>query len=212
MARPKTKAKNLPPAKASLQLRIEPVTPDLFPALEDLFGERGACNGCWCMYWRIGASYRRRPGEANRNDFRRVVNAGPPPGLLAFAGDLPVGWCQITPRDSLPWLDRTWRLRRVDDVPVWAISCFYVRIGYRRRGIASALIRAAVEAARNAKAPAVEAYPLDGGLSPSATSTGYASTFAREGFREIARHSPERPIMRYELAEKRPHRSPEARS
>jgi GNAT superfamily N-acetyltransferase len=186
-------------AKPPLDLRIEPLTPDFWPALEDLFGERGACNGCWCMYWRIGAAYRKRPREMNRKDFRQVVKAGPPPGLLAFDGDLPVGWCQITPRDSLPWLERTWRLRPVDGLPVWSISCFYVRIGYRRHGINVALIRAAIEAAKKVGAPAVEAYPLDGELSPSATSTGYASTFARLGFKEVARHSPERPIMRYEF-------------
>lgn len=151
------------------------------------------------MYWRIGAAYRKRSGETNRKAFRQAVKAGPPPGLLAFDGDLPVGWCQITPRDALPWLDRTWRLRRIDDLPVWSITCFYIRIGYRRRGVTSALIRAAVDLARDAQAPAVEAYPLDGDLSPSSTSTGYASTFARAGFKEIARHSPEKPIMRLDL-------------
>jgi hypothetical protein len=84
-------------------------------------------------------------------------------------------------------------------MPVWSISCFYVRIGYRRRGVTRALIDAALEAARKAKAPAAEAYPLDGDLSPSATSTGYATTFVRAGFKEVARHSPEKPIMRYDL-------------
>jgi GNAT superfamily N-acetyltransferase len=87
----------------------------------------------------------------------------------------------------------------VDDAAVWSISCFYIRIGYRRRGVMTALIEAAVAAARKAKAPAVEAYPLDGDLSPSSTSTGYAATFARLGFKEVARRSPERPIMRYEF-------------
>jgi len=186
-------------AKPALSLHVKPLTPDLWTALEDLFGERGACSGCWCMYWRIGAAYRKRSPELNRQDFRRVVSEGPPPGLLALDGDLAVGWCQITPRDSLPWLDHAWRLRRVDDMPVWSISCFYIRIGYRRRGVTAALIRAALDAARKAKAPSVEAYPLDGTLSPSATSTGYASTFARLGFREVARHSPERPIMRFDF-------------
>jgi GNAT superfamily N-acetyltransferase len=193
--------KRVRPAKLGLELRIEPLTPDRWPALEDLFGERGACNGCWCMYWRIGSAYRHRPRDLNRKDFERTVCNGPPPGLLAFHGDLTVGWCQITPRDALSWLDRTWRLRRVDDMPVWSISCFYVRIGYRRRGVTRALIDAALEAARKAKAPAVEAYPLDSDLSPSATSTGYATTFARAGFKEVVRHSSERPIMRYELSE-----------
>lgn len=182
-----------------MKLSIRPVTADLWPALEDLFGKSGACNGCWCMYWRIGAAYRKRPRDLNRRDFRQVVKAGPPPGLLALEGNLAVGWCQLTPRDALPWLDHTWRLRRVDDIPVWAITCFYIRIGYRGRGVTEALIRAAIETARKARAPAVEAYPLNGEVSPSATGTGYATTFARLGFKEVARHSPERPIMRYEL-------------
>ena len=127
------------------------------------------------------------------------MKRGPPPGLLAFDGNLAVGWCQLTPRDALPWLDRTWRLKRVDDGPVWSLSCFYVRKGYRRRGVASALIAAAVRAAQRAKAPALEAYPLDAELTPSSTSTGYASTFARAGFKTVARRVPPRPIMRHDL-------------
>jgi len=82
----------------------------------------------------------------------------------------------------LPWLDRAWRLRRIDDVPVWSISCFYVRKGYRKQGVTSALIEAAVKTAKSAGAPALEAYPLDADLSPSASGTGYASTFARRWF------------------------------
>jgi GNAT superfamily N-acetyltransferase len=119
--------------------------------------------------------------------------------LLAFNGELAVGWCQLTPRNAVPWLDRTWRLKRVDDVPVWSLSCFYVRKGYRCRGITSALIAAALKAAKRAKAPALEAYPFDADVSPSASGSGYASTFARAGFKTVARRSPARPIMRHNL-------------
>ena len=184
---------------ADMKLTIRPLTPDLWPALEDLFGKDGACNGCWCMYGRIGSAYRKRPREENNAAFREVVERGPPPGLLAFDGDMAVGWCQLTPRDAVPWLDRTWRLRRVDDVPVWSLSCFYVRKGYRRKGVTSALIAGALKAAKRAKAAALEAYPLDADLSPSASGTGFASTFERAGFETVARRVPPRPIMRHEL-------------
>jgi hypothetical protein len=107
-----------------MKITIHPLTPDLWPALEDLFGEQGPVSRCWCMYWRIGSEYRKRPREGNKAAFREVVKSGPPPGLLAFDGYLAVGWCQLTPRDYLPWLDRTWRLKRVDDLPVWSLSCF----------------------------------------------------------------------------------------
>jgi len=185
--------------KGGMKLTILPLTPDLWPALEDLFGKRGACNGCWCMYWRIGSAYHKRPRERNRADFREVVRGGPPPGLVAFHRDIPVGWCQLTPRSALPWLDRTWRLERVDDLPVWSLSCFYVRIGHRRQGVTAQLIAAALQAARCAGAPALEAYPLDAKLTPSSSSTGYATTFARAGFRIVARRVPPRPIMRRDL-------------
>jgi GNAT superfamily N-acetyltransferase len=100
-------------------------------------------------------------------------------------------------------LEIPWRLRSVDDVPVWSLTCFYVRKGHRRTGIMSSLIDAAVEFARTTGAPAVAAYPLDGAVSPSVTSTGYASVFAAAGFVEIARRSPERPIMRLILSPRR---------
>jgi GNAT superfamily N-acetyltransferase len=182
---------------------MRPLTPELWPALEDLFGKLGACNGCWCMYWRIGAAYRKNAPAANKKAFREIVNSGPPPGLLAFDGDVAVGWCQLTPREALPWLDRAWRLKRVDDLPVWSLSCFYVRKGYRRKGVTAALLEAALRAARRAKAPALEAYPLDADESPSASGTGYVSTFERAGFKTVARHTRPRPIMRRELLKSR---------
>lgn len=179
-----------------------PLTPDLWPALEDLFGEHGACNGCWCMYWRIGSAYHKRARVLNQDAFRALVEQGPPPGLLAFDGERAVGWCQLTPRDDLHWLDRARHLERVDGTAVWSLSCFYVRRGYRRRGIMSILIAAAVEAARRANAPAVEAYPVDTTLRKASAGafTGTESAFARAGFKVVARRVPARPIMRYDLA------------
>jgi GNAT superfamily N-acetyltransferase len=183
-----------------MKLTIRPVTPDLWPALEDLFGKNGASNGCWCMYWRVGSRYRQRPREENRAALRQIVKRGPPPGLLAFDGEKAVGWCQLTPRNDLPWLDRGRALARVDEVAVWSISCFYVRRGYRRQGVTSALIAGALAAARRARAPGVEAYPWDGVKATAAGAyTGFASTFARLGFKEVARRKGDRPILRHDL-------------
>jgi len=183
-----------------MKLAIRPVTPELWPALEDLFGKSGASNGCWCMYWRIGSLYRQRPRDENKRALKQIVKRGPPPGLLAFDGERAVGWCQLTSRDDLPWLDRWQAFARVDDVPVWSISCFYVRRSYRKQGVTTALIKAALEVAKRAGAPAVEAYPCDAKAPTSSDYTGFASTFARAGFEEVARRKPGRPIMRHSLA------------
>jgi len=187
--------------EADMKLKIRPLTRDLWPALEDLFGKGGASNGCWCMYWRIGPEYHKRPREKNKAALRRLVKRGPPPGLLAFDGDRAVGWCQLTPRDALPWLDRARLLQRVDEVPVWSLSCFYVRRDYRKQGVMAALIAAAVKVAKRATAPALEAYPVDTDA-PKSTSnlyTGTASAFARAGFKTVACREPSRPIMRHDL-------------
>ena len=183
-----------------IKLTILPLTPDLWPALEDLFGKWGASNGCWCMYWRIGGAYRGKRSE-NKEALREIVKRGSPPGLLAFDGDLAVGWCQVTPRDALPWLDRMWWFRPVDDMRVWAISCFFVRRGYRRQGVMSQLIVAALKTAKRARASALEAYPIDTSApkSTSNTFTGTAAAFTRAGFREVARRASARPITRHDL-------------
>jgi GNAT superfamily N-acetyltransferase len=180
-----------------MELVVRELSEDLWPALEDLFTTSGPVGRCWCMYWRIGSTYRDRSPGANKEAFHKVVSDGPPPGLLAFEGETAVGWCQLTPRDSLPTLELNRRLKRVDDAAVWSISCFYIRKGYRKLGVTTALITAALETARRAGAVAVEAYPLDAVLTPSTSHTGYASTFARAGFATVARHVPARPIMRY---------------
>jgi len=176
------------------------LTPDRWPALVDLFGDGGPCSRCWCMYWRIGAEYRKRSAVENQSAFHKIVEQGPPPGLIAFQGDLAVGWCQLTRHEDLPWLKNNSRFRAPDGSQVWSISCFYIRKGYRRQGVTAALIEAAIKRAKTAGAQRLEAYPLDAERTPSASGTGYASTFARLGFVEIARPTPPRPIMRYELA------------
>jgi GNAT superfamily N-acetyltransferase len=187
------------PYYRDMNLEVRALSADLWPALVDLFGARGACHGCWCMYWRIGAAYRRQPAARNKAAFARIVRDGPPPGLLAFDGAVAVGWCQLTPRSALSWLERSPRFGPVDATPVWSLSCLYVRIGYRRRGVTAALIAAAIAAARRARAPALEAYPLDAARSPSASGTGYVSTFARAGFKTVAQPYPARPVMRHDL-------------
>jgi GNAT superfamily N-acetyltransferase len=182
-----------------MDMRILPLTSDLFGSLEDLFADGAACKRCWCMYWRLGSAYRKNSRDANRDLFRDIVQAGPPPGLIALDGETPVGWCQLTPRNELAFLDRSRPnpLSRLDDLPVWCISCFYVRKGRRKSGVTAALIREAIGVAQFQGAVALEAYPLDREHSTSSTFTGFATTFAKLGFQTVARRDPARPIMRY---------------
>ena len=183
-------------------LHILPVTPERWADFERLFGPNGACAGCWCMWWReTRAEYSRLSGEGNRQSMLEIVQSGRVPGLLAYLDGVPAGWVSVAPREEFPSLDRSRVAKRVDDTPVWAIVCFFIKVGYRRKGLTSALIQAALDYAREQGARVVEAYPVENetGVNGSGEFTGIASTFRKAGFIEVARRTPKRPIMRFAL-------------
>jgi GNAT superfamily N-acetyltransferase len=154
------------------------------------------------MYWILGADYRKRPRSKNKEQLRSIVTSGPAPGLLAFDDTgTALGWCRLNPREELYWLNRKRDLAPVDDLPVWSLSCFYVRSGSRGAGVMTALIDGAVERARAVGAPALEAYPIDTQIEGATRNSfsGTAGAFTRAGFTVVARRAPDRPIMRHYL-------------
>jgi GNAT superfamily N-acetyltransferase len=183
-----------------IDLTFAPLTPERWADLETLFGPRGACGGCWCMVWRLGRSeWERGKGEGNRHAFKGVVDAGERPGVIAYAGGVPAGWCAVAPRDTYPALSRSLILKPVDDSPVWSISCLFVARSYRRQGLTTHLLVAAFTFAVSRGATIVEGYPVEprGPDMPAAFAwTGIASAFRDAGFVEVARRSESRPIMR----------------
>jgi len=181
-------------------LQFRALTPELWPDLEKLFGERGACGGCWCMWWRLTRSeWERNKGAGNKTALRKLVDAKTPLGVLAFLEGQPVGWCAVGPRETLPSLARSRVLAPVDEQPVWSVTCFFVARPYRKRGVAVRLLKAAVEYARSQGARIVEGYPTET-RQPSVPDVfafmGPVPLFEKAGFREVARRSKNRPFMR----------------
>jgi GNAT superfamily N-acetyltransferase len=185
------------------QPQFHPVTSDRWKDFEKLFGPNGACAGCWCMWWRLSRTeFSQRHYAGNKRAIKKIIMAGQEPGILAYAKGKPIGWCAIGPRKAYPSLERSNVLQRVDDSPVWSVTCFYVARGYRRQGLAGQLLKAAIQFARQRGAKIVEGYPIDsGGEKKNTVSvfTGLATTFIEAGFVEVERRAPTRPIMRYIL-------------
>lgn len=185
-------------------IACHPLTPERWPDLERLFGpERGAIAGCWCMWFKLTRKEWEGLGRAGRKGaFRAEVASGPPPGILAYAGEAPVGWCAVAPRGTYPAIERSRVTRPVDERPAFAITCFYLAPRWRRRGLMRPLIEAALAFAKEQGAALVEAYPLDPpeGERPTGAFKGIAGPFRDLGFVEVARRSPGRPILRRELA------------
>jgi GNAT superfamily N-acetyltransferase len=181
-------------------LEFHPATAERWPDLEGLFGEHGASDGCWCMWWRLTRSqFARQRGQKNKQALKAIVDSGQVPGLLAYAAGQPIAWCSVGPRETYSALERSRTLGRVDDKPVWSVVCFFVAKPFRRRGLMVPLLKAAVAYAKEHGAKIVEGYPVEPmeTLSGDSGYTGVVSAFRKAGFVEVLRRSEARPIMRY---------------
>ena len=167
----------------------------------ELFGDKGACGGCWCMTMRLKTSeYEKNKGEGNKKVMHEMVKHGKPLGILAFEGTQAIGWCSISPREQYKRLNNSRILRAVDDQPVWSIVCFFIRRGFRGQRLSLELIKAAINYAHQHGAQIIEAYPQipkKVKIPEVFAYTGLASTFRKAGFKEVLRRSETRPIMRY---------------
>ncbi|MEZ0396610.1 MAG: GNAT family N-acetyltransferase [Anaerolineales bacterium] len=184
-----------------IEAAFYPLTSDRWDDFERLFGPRGACAGCWCMYWKqTRRDFEAMKGEPNRLAQKAFVESGCVPGLLAYVDGLPAGWVAVEPRSAYPTLARSRVLAPLDDAPVWSLPCFFVGRKFRRRGLTVALLKAAVEYVKSQGGKVVEGYPVEtqGREAPPVfIYTGTASAFRQAGFVEAARRSPTRPIMRF---------------
>ena len=176
------------------------VTKQNWKDFEELFGERGACGGCWCMYWRLKRKdYEAQKGTGNKREMKKLINSGVIPGILAFKNTEPVGWCSVAPRDDFLVLENSRILKRIDDKPAWSIVCLFIKKNYRNLGLSVQLLKAAKKYVREQGGRILEGYPVEPKKDkmPDAFAwTGLASAYLKAGFKEQLRRSETRPIMR----------------
>jgi GNAT superfamily N-acetyltransferase len=182
--------------------KIFPLTTARWADFEQLFGPRGACAGCWCMYWKLPRKvFTANQGDKNQLAQQDIVKSGQTPGLLAYVDGIPAGWVAVEPRDNYPVLNNSRILKPLDDAPVWSVPCFFVAKKYRNQGLSLDLLIAAIAQVTKMEGKVLEGYPVEprqpGKVPPVFVYTGLASTFRQAGFIEEARRSETRPIMRF---------------
>ncbi|MEV1130780.1 GNAT family N-acetyltransferase [Agromyces sp. NPDC049794] len=192
-------------------LRIVPAGDVPFDDVAAVFGTRGDPAHCWCQWYKIPGSNWRSVGDEGLRDrlAAQLARSDSGPGLVAYDGDTPVGWCAVEPRPHLERL-RSSRLITggtahpdLEDPAVWAVTCFVVPRAYRKRGVGRALASAAVTYAHEHGAHVVEAYAVDGELREKASAAdlfhGTVTMFEAAGFAEVARPRPDRAVMEVRL-------------
>jgi GNAT superfamily N-acetyltransferase len=188
---------------AKLELNVYPLTPRRWDDFVTLFGDNGACGGCWCMNWRLPAKeFNRNKGEGNKRLMKSLVDRKIITGLIAYDKREPIGWISVAPREDYPRIENAPTLKRIDDKPVWSVTCFFIRRDYRTRGVSVKLLEAAIEYVKKKGGTIVEGYPYDvksdGSHAPGAfVWTGITPAFKKAGFRIAKRRGLSRPIMRY---------------
>jgi GNAT superfamily N-acetyltransferase len=162
------------------RITVRLVTSATWPDFERLFDARGAPHYCYCTPYRVRGNL---DNSAKKATMASLVQAGTPVGVLAYEGDVPVGWCSVAPRETYVKLARSRTMPRAtpQDASTWTVLCFFVPRDHRGRGITRVLLHGAVAYARKSRAKFVEGYPFDT-AGVSSTHRGHSSIFAAEGF------------------------------
>ncbi len=88
------------------ELRVVPVTDAPWDDVRTVFGTRGDPARCWCQYFKVDAATWKAQDVAA---FERALcdqteqaraSHGAGPGVLAYDGDEPVGWCAVEQRTA----------------------------------------------------------------------------------------------------------------
>ncbi|TFG78426.1 MAG: GNAT family N-acetyltransferase [Chrysiogenales bacterium] len=184
------------------RLTLEPLSRGNWEKFVALFGGRGACGNCWCMYYRLKNQEfaKGKENEANKKAMKKLVWDEKPAGLLGLFNGRAIAWCAFAPRRDFLKLENSRVHRRIDDQPVWSVPCFFVDKKFRRRGVSVAILKALIKYAKKKKIKVIEGYPVistQGKLSDAFAWVGLYRSFEKAGFAIVDRTSKNRPMVRY---------------
>lgn len=179
------------------EIQFRAVTRDTLADLTAFSGCHGKFHYCSCMRWRMRSTEFQKADQRTRAEkLTQWVSAGTPVGVLAYAGNEPVGWCSIAPRETYEALERYKALPRVDHASVWSVVCFFVDRRFRRRHITLGLLKAGLDYACSRGAKIVEGYPVEP-ESRLYTYMGSPATFRSAGFLDVTPKGQQRKVVRF---------------
>lgn len=187
-----------------MKITFKPLSLKTWNDFETLFGERGACGGCWCMHPRISRKeFERKKGAGNKRAVKNLAKKKEQIGLIGYAGKEPVAWCAVAPREKYIRLNNSKVLARIDDEPVWSIPCFFVNKNFRRKGLSTEILKGVVDYCRKLtpthtgksrsaekKVKILEGYPAvpySEKMPDAFAWRGFPSAFTKAGFVEADR-------------------------
>lgn len=183
-------------------LSFQPLSISNFGDFEYLFGEKGACEGCWCMQCRLQADeFKAGRGEANRLAMKKLVESGCTLGIIAYNDNEPIGWCSLGDQKDFSQLPKYHESQIIDD-KTWIIFCLYIRRGWRRKGVKRALLKYLIAYCKTKGAKVLESHQCNSTFSKYPDNfawTGIEKAYKAVGFVKIDDSINKRPIMRYEL-------------
>ena len=186
------------------QLTFEPLNKSNWSKFVELFGVKGACGSCWCMYYRLRKAdfMEGKAEDGNKEAMKKLVFENNPTGILGFYEGQAIAWCAFAPREHFIKLENSRVHKRIDDQKVWSIPCFFIDKNFRRHGISVELLRGVIRYAKETGIEIIEAYPTiptTERLPDSFVWIGLYKSFERVGFEIVDRKSKNRPMVRYYL-------------
>jgi GNAT superfamily N-acetyltransferase len=184
------------------KLTFEPLTKRNWGKFVGLFGNKGACGNCWCMYYRLKKSdfQEGKVDEGNKSAMKEIVWKNQPAGLLGLFEGQAIAWCAFAPREDFIKLENSRVHKRIDDKAVWSIPCFFVDKAFRRHGVSVELLKGVIRYAKENAINIIEAYPTiptTEKLPDSFAWIGLFKSFERAGFEIVDRTSKNSPMVRY---------------
>lgn len=188
-------------ARARTSYITKELSLETWPDFVKLFSQGNGWDHCQCMHFHRPCALpksewlptRSQRAVRNQRQKRELVACDRSHGVLVYLNEEPVGWCQFGPSDELPRIANSRKYKTLALVrttrKLWRITCFVVLRDFRKKGVASAALQAALASIKANGGGLVEAYPINRWLRRAfgnESTHGTASMFARQGFKRVA--------------------------